>query len=117
VPNALRITLAIAGFGEDNLDVMIEENQLIIHGRLYDDKGKRVYLHRDIAGRQFLKRLVLVEGIEVYGRALAPGPARYIYLERPEPGMRSRTIAVRTQPAPPLPDAVTIENRKSEGAQ
>lgn len=60
---SLRITLAVAGFGEDDLDIVVEENQLIIRGKQLDDTS-RSYLHRGIAARQFVKTFVLADGME-----------------------------------------------------
>lgn len=71
-PEALRITLAVAGFSEDELDITLEENQLVIRGRQSDD-GERSYLHRGIAARQFQRAFVLADGIEVKGADLANG--------------------------------------------
>lgn len=68
----LRITLAVAGFREEELDISIEENQLIVKGKQVDDK-ERVYLHRGIAARQFQRSFVLAEGIEVQGANLDNG--------------------------------------------
>lgn len=68
----LRITLAVAGFSEDDLDVTVEENELVIRGRK-PDEPERTYLHRGIAARQFQKTFVLAEGIEVVGATLAEG--------------------------------------------
>src|SRR5438105_10109021 len=51
-PERLRITLAVAGFTSEQLDVTVEENQLVIRGRQQDDKSRQ-YLHRGIAARQF----------------------------------------------------------------
>jgi HSP20 family molecular chaperone IbpA len=68
----LRITLAVAGFSEDDLDVTVEENELAIRGRK-PEEPERTYLHRGIAARQFQKTFVLAEGIEVVGAALAEG--------------------------------------------
>ena len=68
----LRITLAVAGFSMDELDVEIENNQLTIRGKQMDDE-RRVYLHRGIAARQFQKSFVLAEGIEVQGAELDNG--------------------------------------------
>ncbi|MGH6968549.1 MAG: Hsp20 family protein [Stellaceae bacterium] len=70
--NALRITLAIAGFATEDLSVQIEDNQLVIHGKQVDDK-ERVYLHRGIAARQFQRSFVLADGIEVVGAWLENG--------------------------------------------
>ncbi|MGF7158923.1 HSP20 family molecular chaperone IbpA [Rhodoligotrophos appendicifer] len=68
----LRITLAVAGFGRDELQVQVEENQLVVRGKQKDD-GSRAYLHRGIAARQFLKTFVLADGIEVMGASLEHG--------------------------------------------
>jgi HSP20 family molecular chaperone IbpA len=70
--NALRITLAVAGFTMDNLSVQIEDNQLVIRGKQEEDKD-RVYLHRGIAARQFQRSFVLADGIEVGGARLENG--------------------------------------------
>jgi len=71
-PDMLRITLAVAGFSQDELDVTLEENQLMIRGRQSDD-GERSYLHRGIAARQFQRAFVLADGIEVKGADLENG--------------------------------------------
>ena len=68
----LRITLAVAGFSEDELEVAVEENELVIRGRQKDD-SQRDYLHRGIAARQFQKTFVLAEGIEILGAELKDG--------------------------------------------
>jgi len=68
----LRIVLAVAGFGDDELEVTVEENELTIRGRQRED-AERVYLHRGIAARQFQRTFVLAEGIEVLGAALRDG--------------------------------------------
>jgi HSP20 family molecular chaperone IbpA len=70
--NALRITLAVAGFTMDNLSVQIEDSQLVIRGKQEEDKD-RVYLHRGIAARQFQRSFVLADGIEVGGAKLENG--------------------------------------------
>ena len=82
-PERLRITLAVAGFTRDQLDVTIEENQLVIRGRQQDDKSRQ-YLHRGIAARQFQRTFVLAEGMEVLGADLKNGLLE-IDLVRPEP--------------------------------
>jgi HSP20 family molecular chaperone IbpA len=68
----LRITLAVAGFSDDEVEVSIEENELVIRGRQKDEPA-RTYLHRGIAARQFQKTFVLAEGIEVLGATLKDG--------------------------------------------
>ncbi len=77
----LRITLAVAGFAEEDLAVQIEDNQLVIRGKQQDD-AQRNYLHRGIAARQFQRSFVLAEGIEVTAALLEKG-LLHIDLERP----------------------------------
>jgi HSP20 family molecular chaperone IbpA len=91
-PERLRITLAVAGFGRDDLDVVVEENQLIIRGRQGDER-EREYLHRGIAARQFQRTFVLAEGIEVLGAELAEGLLS-IDLARPESQRVARRVEI-----------------------
>ena len=91
-PERLRITLAVAGFNRDQLDVTIEENQLVIRGRQQDDKTRQ-YLHRGIAARQFQRTFVLAEGMDVLAADLKNGLLS-IDLARPEPERVVRTIAI-----------------------
>ena len=91
-PERLRITLAVAGFTRDQLDVTIEENQLVIRGRQHDDKTRQ-YLHRGIAARQFQRTFVLADGMEVLGADLNNGLLA-IDLARPEPGRLVKTISI-----------------------
>ena len=79
----LRITLAVAGFGESDLDISTEENQLVIRGRQGED-GEREFLHRGIAARQFQRCFVLADGMRVTGAELGNGLLA-IDLERPQP--------------------------------
>jgi HSP20 family molecular chaperone IbpA len=94
-PDRLRITLAVAGFTRDQLDVSTEENQLVIRGRQQDDKSRQ-YLHRGIAARQFQRTFVLAEGMEVLGADLKNGLLS-IDLIRPEPERVIRSIAINEQ--------------------
>ena len=91
-PERLRITLAVAGFTRDQLDVTIEESQLLIRGRQQDDKTRQ-YLHRGIAARQFQRTFVLAEGMEVLGAELKNGLLS-IDLARPEPERIVKTISI-----------------------
>ena len=68
----IRITLAVAGFDDDELDITLEENQLVIRGAQTDD-GSREYLHRGIAARQFQRSFVLAEGLEIQNAELKSG--------------------------------------------
>jgi HSP20 family molecular chaperone IbpA len=91
-PDRLRISLAVAGFTRDQLDVSIEENQLVIRGRQQDDKS-REYLHRGIAARQFQRTFVLAEGMEVLGADLKNGLLE-IDLARPEPERLVKKVSI-----------------------
>ena len=91
-PERLRITLAVAGFSRDELDVTIEESQLVIRGRQSDDEARQ-YLHRGIASRQFQRTFVLADGMEVLGADLKNGLLS-IDLARPEPERVVKTIAI-----------------------
>ncbi len=82
-PELLRITLAVAGFSRDQLDITLEENQLVIRGRQVDDR-ERHYLHRGIAARQFQRSFLLAEGMRVLGADMING-LLCIDLVRPEP--------------------------------
>jgi HSP20 family molecular chaperone IbpA len=91
-PECLRITLAVAGFTREQLDVTVEENQLVIRGRQQDDKTRQ-YLHRGIAARQFQRTFVLAEGMEVM-RADMKNGLLSIDLIRPEPERIAKSIAI-----------------------
>jgi HSP20 family molecular chaperone IbpA len=89
---ALRITLALAGFRREQLDITLEDNQLVIRGRQEDDKS-REFIHRGIAARQFSRTFVLADGIEVKSADLRDGLLS-IDLVRREPDRRVRKIAI-----------------------
>merc|ERR1711974_213994 len=82
--NSYRITLAVAGFGEDDLSVTVEDRQLVIRGRQGADMGERVFLHRGIAARQFQRSFVLADGVEV-GAAIMENGLLHIDLTRAQP--------------------------------
>jgi HSP20 family molecular chaperone IbpA len=88
----LRITLAVAGFSRESLDVTVEENQLVIRGRQVDDR-ERVFLYRGIAARQFQKTFVLADGIEIVSAELKDGLLA-IDLARPTPERIVRRIEI-----------------------
>jgi len=91
-PERLRITLAVAGFTLEQLDVTVEENQLVIRGRQVEDKSRH-FLHRGIAARQFQRAFVLADGMEVLGADLKNGLLS-VDLVRPQPERLVRTISI-----------------------
>jgi HSP20 family molecular chaperone IbpA len=92
--DALRITLAVAGFTMGDLSITVEDNQLVVRGKQTDD-AQRVYLHRGIAARQFQRSFVLAEGIEVSGAVLDNG-LLHIDLFRPQVESRVRTVEIKS---------------------
>ena len=91
-PERLRITLAVAGFARDQLEVTVEESQLVIRGKQADDKSRH-YLHRGIAARQFQRTFVLADGMEVLSADLKNGLLS-IDLARPEPQRLVKTVSI-----------------------
>jgi HSP20 family molecular chaperone IbpA len=91
-PDRLRITLAVAGFSRDQLEITLEENQLTIRGRQSDDKSRQ-FLHRGIAARQFQRSFLLADGMQVLGADLSNGLLA-IDLVRPEPERLIRRIDI-----------------------
>jgi len=116
--NGLRISLAVAGFTMDDLDIEVEKNQLNVRGRQADDEGK-VYLHRGIAARQFQRSYVLADGIEVLGAFLDNG-LLHIDMKRVEPESTARKIPIATNAATTNggshAKAIDIENKNTKDA-
>ncbi|KRS16611.1 Hsp20 family protein [Roseovarius indicus] len=88
-----RITLAVAGFGESDLSITVEDRQLVIRGRQRDDSEQRVFLHRGIAARQFQRSFVLADGVEV-GEAVMENGLLHIDLKRAQPETVVQTIKI-----------------------
>lgn len=98
-PELLRITLAVAGFAREELDITLEDDQLTIRGKQQDDKS-REYLYRGIATRQFSRTFVLAKGIEVKSADLAHGLLS-VDLVRREPDRQVRKIEIASQKTRP----------------
>jgi HSP20 family molecular chaperone IbpA len=95
----LRITLAVAGFTRDQLDITIEDSRLTIHGKQQEDKNRQ-YLYRGIAARQFRRTFVLADGIEVRSADLKNGLLS-IDLVRREPERLVRKIEIGERKSQP----------------
>ena len=91
---ALRITLAVAGFTPDQLQVTVEDRQLVVAGKR-EGVSDEAYLHRGIAARGFVRTFVLADGMRVEGATLAHG-LLHIDLNRPEPERLVQKIPIRT---------------------
>jgi len=93
---SLRITLAVAGFSPDQLEVTVEDRQLVVAGRREGSaKPEEAYLHRGIAARGFIRSFVLADGMVVDGATLEHG-LLHIDLARPEPEKRVQKVPIRS---------------------
>ncbi|CRL16738.1 16 kDa heat shock protein A [Phaeobacter italicus] len=92
--HSYRITLAVAGFGEEDLAITVEDRQLVIRGRQGDDSEGRVFLHRGIAARQFQRMFVLADGVEV-GEAVMENGLLHVDLTRARPETVVQTINIK----------------------
>jgi HSP20 family molecular chaperone IbpA len=94
----LRITLAVAGFSPDQLQVTVEDRQLTVAGKRDGGaagKSEDAFLHRGIAARGFVRSFVLADGMVVDGATLEHG-LLHIDLARPAPEKRVQTVPIRT---------------------
>ena len=94
-PERLRITLAVAGFSRDQLEITVEENELRIRGQQSEADQGRVFIHRGIAARQFQRTFLLADGMQVAGAELRDGLLT-IDLERPEQKRLIRRVEIGT---------------------
>lgn len=91
---AYRITLAVAGFAEQDLSITLEDRQLVVRGKQVDDSAGRVFLHRGIAARQFQRSFVLADGVEVAGATMENG-LLHVDLVRSVPESVVQTIKIK----------------------
>ncbi|TMM55447.1 Hsp20 family protein [Sulfitobacter sabulilitoris] len=89
-----RITLAVAGFAEQDLSITVEDRQLVIRGRQSDTPDTRVFLHRGIAARQFQRSFVLADGVDV-GEAVMENGLLHVDLTRAKPQTVVQTINIK----------------------
>ena len=92
--NSFRITLAVAGFSEDDLSITVEDRQLVVRGKQPAVDEARVFLHRGIASRQFQKAFVLADGVDVAGASTENG-LLHIDLKRAVPDTIVQTIEIK----------------------
>lgn len=95
--NILRITIAVAGFKKTELNINLEGNQLIIRGSKNDNDNEKIFIHRGIATRQFQRRFIIAEGIEVNGASIENGLLN-IDLVQPISQEESKTIEIEDTP-------------------
>ncbi|SLN20635.1 Small heat shock protein IbpA [Aquimixticola soesokkakensis] len=92
--NSFLITLAVAGFHDDDLSLTLEDRQLVVRGRIAEDSVERVFLHRGIAARQFQRSFVLADGVDVKGARMENG-LLHIELQRSVADCVVQTIEIR----------------------
>lgn len=91
-PLTFSITLAVAGYSEDDLDIVQEDNQLIVRGRQEHDPNRH-YLHQGIAARSFIKSFVLADGMKIESATLENGLLA-IVLQKPKKNPNIKKIAI-----------------------
>ena len=100
--DSYRLTMAVAGFGADDLEMVVKENTLVITGRVKSEEAKGEVLYRGIAGRAFERRFTLADHIVVEGADLQNG-LLHVGLKRMVPeALKPRRIAIGAQPTPAL---------------
>lgn len=92
--NAFRITLAVAGFADEDLSLTVEDRQLVVRGKQAEIDDDRVFLHRGIAARQFQRTFLLADGVDVAGATLANG-LLHVDLKRAVPDRIVQSIDIR----------------------
>lgn len=92
--SSYRITLAVAGFAEQDLSITVEDRTLFIRGRQTEDDTDRIFLHRGIAARQFQRTFVLADGVEV-GEAKMENGLLHVDLRLVRPETVVQTIKIK----------------------
>ncbi len=93
--NAYRVTLAVAGFGEDEISIEVRENMLTVAGKVAKENGaNESYLHRGIATRAFERRFNLADHIQVSGASLDKGLLHIDLVREVPEALKPRKIAI-----------------------
>jgi molecular chaperone IbpA len=92
--NEYRITMAVAGFGEDELKIDVKEQSLSVRGEKKSEDRQRQFLHRGIAGRSFERRFQLADHVEVKGADLKDGLLHVDLVRNVPERLKPRTIAI-----------------------
>ena len=106
--NAYRVTLAVAGFGEGDVDITVENNALTVKGKAQPETEGSQYLHRGIAGRAFERRFQLAEHVEVETARLVNGLLHIELVRRIPEALKPRKIEVTA-----VANQSTIEQKKA----
>ncbi|MBC6439558.1 MAG: Hsp20 family protein [Rhodospirillales bacterium] len=99
--NDYRITMAVAGFGEDDLSIEVKDATVIVSGDIARDKDEgKTYLHRGIAGRSFKRTFQLADHVRVSGADLENGLLHIDLVREVPEALKPRTIEIRSGVAP-----------------
>ena len=110
-PNGIRITVAVAGFKKNELDVSLEGNQLQIRGVKEEDSRERIFIHRGIATRQFQRNFVLADGIEVREASMDNG---LLYVDLSQPINNDQSVKIEIKDSKnPKKNLISFDNEKS----
>jgi molecular chaperone IbpA len=104
--NAYRISMAVAGFGEGDLDIEVKENTLSIRGEKHADQEDSTYLHRGIASRSFERRFQLADYVVVRGASLENGLLHVDLVRELPEAMKPRTIQITTKAEAETPKVI-----------
>ncbi|HZS82370.1 MAG TPA: Hsp20 family protein [Stellaceae bacterium] len=94
--DSYRLTMAVAGFGQEDLDVRVQENALLISGKAKTEEDNAIYLHRGIARRAFERRFQLADTIKVVGASLDNGLLHVALVREVPEALKPRTIPITT---------------------
>lgn len=94
--NAYRISVAVAGFSADELNVEVKDGGLIVSARKTDEAEAKTYLHRGIATRAFERRFALADHVKVTGAATADGMLHIDLVREVPEALKPRRIAIAT---------------------
>lgn len=110
-----RISMAVAGFGRDDIDITVKQNSLVISGKGKPQGNAGTYLHRGIANRSFERRFDLADHIEVVDASLADGMLNIQLQRRIPEALKARAVDIRLG-RPSEPPTVTDEGNDSPQA-
>jgi molecular chaperone IbpA len=109
--DAYRLTMAIAGFGPENIEIVVKDNTLVVSGRVAEEGTKTEVLHRGIAGRAFERRFVLADHIVVDGADLKNG-LLHVGLKRVVPeALKPRRITIGSGQPAIANDSTVVEHK------
>jgi molecular chaperone IbpA len=103
--DAYRLTMAVAGFGENDINIVAQDSSLLIAGKIGKGEEERKFLYRGIAGRAFERRFELADHIKVTGASLANGLLHVDLVREVPEAMKPRSIKIETK-APAKPTVI-----------